>query len=95
MEGYGLGSHGARPVHSNHVGDEVDPDQLIVNKELSLMVQVLGLGFRRSGVHRLLQLEGRAQLAAVERAVARLEALRPVPYEPIIAFARERPGDLI
>ena len=28
-------THAARPVYSNHLDDEVDSDQLVVNKELS------------------------------------------------------------
>ena len=32
----GMGnSHGARPVYQNHLDDEVDSDQQVVNKELS------------------------------------------------------------
>ena len=41
-------SHGARPVHLNHVGDEVDPDHLVVKKEPSLTAGVRGFGFRAS-----------------------------------------------
>jgi hypothetical protein len=37
-------SQGARPVHSNHFGDEVYPDYLFVNTELSLF-RVQGLRF--------------------------------------------------
>ena len=29
-------SHGARPVHKNHLDDQVDSDQQVVNNELSL-----------------------------------------------------------
>ena len=29
-------SHGAKPVHHNHVADKVDSDQQVVNKDLSL-----------------------------------------------------------
>ena len=32
-------SHGPRPVHQNHLDDKVDPDQKVVNKELSLAGQ--------------------------------------------------------
>ena len=34
-------SHGARPVHQKHLRhDEVDPDKLVVNEELSLSTRV-------------------------------------------------------
>ena len=29
-------SHGARPVHFDHLDDQVDSDQQVINKELSL-----------------------------------------------------------
>ena len=29
-------SHGARPVHQKHIDDQMDSDQWVVNKELSL-----------------------------------------------------------
>ena len=39
-----LNFHGARPVYLNHLDDEVDSDQQVVNKELSLHLSFGGLG---------------------------------------------------
>jgi len=32
--------HRTRPVHHNHLDDQVDPDQQVVNKELSLLRRI-------------------------------------------------------